>query len=118
MPRIPSPQHRGTPPQMSSIPEKPKTTPHTARLQVPPPHPGPHHTARRDGNARAPRNATPARADTTEHRAHNGTPDPTLRWDKLTQQEVPGQQQASRGWRPPPHPLQPHKHTTSPPLQR
>ncbi|MED6249184.1 hypothetical protein ATANTOWER_010584 [Ataeniobius toweri] len=60
----------------------------------------PHHTACHDGKARAPRNATPVaahrrdRADTIEHRAHNGTPNPTPRWDKLIRQEVPGQRQA------------------------
>ncbi|MED6244875.1 hypothetical protein ATANTOWER_026288 [Ataeniobius toweri] len=31
------------------------------------------------------------RADTTKQHAHNGTPDPTPRWDRLTRQEVPGQ---------------------------
>ncbi|MEQ2253059.1 hypothetical protein ILYODFUR_028184 [Ilyodon furcidens] len=35
-------------------------------------------------------------ADAVEHRAHNGTPDPTSTWNKLTRQEVPGQRQAIR----------------------
>ncbi|KAK5599861.1 hypothetical protein CRENBAI_014840 [Crenichthys baileyi] len=49
---------------------------------------------------RAPCNATPVpanrcnRAYTVKHRAHNRTPDPTPRWDKLTRQEVPSQRQA------------------------
>ncbi|MEQ2226784.1 hypothetical protein ILYODFUR_030913 [Ilyodon furcidens] len=46
------------------------------------------------GHSNDPRNATPAsahrcnRADTTKHHAHNGTPDSTPRWHKLTWQEV------------------------------
>ncbi|MEQ2272124.1 hypothetical protein XENORESO_015083 [Xenotaenia resolanae] len=60
----------------------------------------PHHTADCEGKAKAPRNATPAnthrrnRADTTEHRTHNRTPNPTPRWDKFIQHEVPAQWQA------------------------
>ncbi|KAK5604870.1 hypothetical protein CRENBAI_008128 [Crenichthys baileyi] len=60
----------------------------------------PHHTARCDSQARALPNATlpPAHrrktTDTAEHRAHNGTPNPTPRWDKHIRQEVPSQHQA------------------------
>ncbi|MED6294270.1 hypothetical protein CHARACLAT_019424 [Characodon lateralis] len=46
---------------------------------------------------------------TTEHQTHNGPPDPTPRWDKLTPQEVPG----AGG----PHHAPATKHT-SPPLQQ
>ncbi|MEQ2294081.1 Mitogen-activated protein kinase kinase kinase kinase 5, partial [Ameca splendens] len=94
----------GTTPQVSFIPKK--QTKHHPRSpssthSPAPSTPGPsrlHHTVRRDGKARAPHNTTLAsghnRADTNEHRAHNGTLDPTPRWDKLTRQEVPGQRQA------------------------
>ncbi|MEQ2288624.1 hypothetical protein AMECASPLE_024592 [Ameca splendens] len=81
---------------MSSTPEKPvKThspTPSTPVASCT------HHTAHHDSKARAPHNATPAsahkrsRADTSKHHAHNRPLDPTPRWDKLTQQEVPGWQ--------------------------
>ncbi|MED6252900.1 hypothetical protein ATANTOWER_018985, partial [Ataeniobius toweri] len=83
--------------------------PHTALLQAPPPHPG----STTQGEARAMRNVTPApahrrnRADTIKHCAHNGTPDPTPRWDKRTRQEVPGQWQALRA-------SVPHNHTDTP----
>ncbi|MEQ2316945.1 hypothetical protein AMECASPLE_037764 [Ameca splendens] len=48
--------------------------------------------------------------DTTEQHAHNGTPNPTSRWDKLIRQEVP--QVLAAGWEPlaPPRLPQPHKH--------
>ncbi|MEQ2227408.1 hypothetical protein ILYODFUR_037479 [Ilyodon furcidens] len=94
--------------------------PHTAQLQAPLPHPAPHHTVRCDGKAGPPRKANPAsahrrnRADTTEQSAHNGTPDPTPRWVKLTRQEVPGQRQAP-GAGIPHHTLRNH---TNRPLQR
>ncbi|MED6262974.1 hypothetical protein ATANTOWER_031436 [Ataeniobius toweri] len=96
----------GTPPQVSFFPEKPtKRYPHSASSTYSPAPSTPaasrpHHTAHRDGKAWAQRNATLApahrhnRTDTIEHRALNGTPDPTPRWGKLTGQEVPGQQQA------------------------
>ncbi|MEQ2305493.1 hypothetical protein AMECASPLE_038483 [Ameca splendens] len=64
--------------------------PHIAPLQASPPHPAPHHAAWRDCKARAPRRGN--RADTSEHRAHNGVPDPTR--CKLTWQEFPSQRQA------------------------
>ncbi|KAK5622005.1 hypothetical protein CRENBAI_012735 [Crenichthys baileyi] len=81
-------------------------------------HPALHQTVCRYIKARAPCNGTPAfthkcnRADTTEHHAHNGPPDPTPRWDNLTRQEVSGQQHT-------PTPAQtPMKRTTpSPSLQ-
>ncbi|KAK5598648.1 hypothetical protein CRENBAI_006617 [Crenichthys baileyi] len=96
--------YMGTPPQVSFISEKPmKQHPHSASSTHSPalstPSPScPHHTGCHNGKARAPHNA-PAlvhrhnRADTIEHRAHNRTPDPTPRRDKLTRQEVPGQRQ-------------------------
>ncbi|MEQ2252583.1 hypothetical protein ILYODFUR_023193 [Ilyodon furcidens] len=50
------------------------------------------------------------KADTTEHRAHKGTLDPTPRWDKLTWQEVPGKRQAPGAGIPRQAPLN-HKNT-------
>ncbi|KAK5617306.1 hypothetical protein CRENBAI_008004 [Crenichthys baileyi] len=70
----------------------------------------PHNTARRNSKPRAPHNAVPApahrrnRADTIEHRAHNGALDPTPRRDRLTRQEVPGQRQALEAGVPHPAP--------------
>ncbi|MED6269260.1 hypothetical protein CHARACLAT_031370, partial [Characodon lateralis] len=93
--------HMGTPPHVSFIPEiLTKRHPHSASsTHSPAPSTPtascPHHTARHDSKARALRNATPApgprrnRADTIEHRTHNGTPNPTLRWEELTRPEVP-----------------------------
>ncbi|MEQ2220910.1 hypothetical protein ILYODFUR_010413, partial [Ilyodon furcidens] len=55
-----------------------------------------HYTAHSDSKARAPHNAVPApahrrnRADTVEHRDHNGAPNHTPRQDKFTRQEVRG----------------------------
>ncbi|MEQ2157893.1 hypothetical protein GOODEAATRI_006505 [Goodea atripinnis] len=80
------------------------------------------HPPPQNGKARATRNTTPAsahkrnRADTTEQRAHNGRPDLTPRRDKLTQQSVPGRRHGNGIA--PTMPPQPHKHTTSLPLQR
>ncbi|MEQ2307767.1 hypothetical protein AMECASPLE_021562 [Ameca splendens] len=117
----PLPTALGTP--MSFIPEKPKMQhPHStssthSHTPSTPTASRPHHTACRKVKARAPCNTTPAsahrcnRADTNEHQAHNGTPEPTPRWDKLTRQEVLGP--AS-----PTTPPQSHRHTTSLPLQR
>ncbi|MED6249221.1 hypothetical protein ATANTOWER_011099 [Ataeniobius toweri] len=92
----------GTPPQMSFIPEKPtKQHPHSASsthspAPSTPASSHPHHTARPQGKGPVQRYPTYRRnrADTIEHQAHNGTLDPTPRRDKLTRQEVPGQQQA------------------------
>ncbi|XP_047241089.1 extensin-like [Girardinichthys multiradiatus] len=90
------------PPQLSFIPEKPmKPHPHSASSTHSPtpstlPH-SPDHTAGRDRKTRALCISTPTsshrhnRADTTEHRAYNGNPNPTPRWDKFTRQDVPGQ---------------------------
>ncbi|MED6266223.1 hypothetical protein CHARACLAT_033646 [Characodon lateralis] len=87
---------------MSSIPEKPRKPHPDSASSTHSPTPSspaascPHNTVRRNGKARALRNTTSASAhshnsvDTTEHRAHNRTPDPTPRRDKLTRQEVPG----------------------------
>ncbi|MEQ2229540.1 hypothetical protein ILYODFUR_019913 [Ilyodon furcidens] len=118
-----SPPHRSTSPQVSSIPKKPlKTNPHSANsthspAPSTPPHPAPHHTVQSVAKAKAPPNVTPAsahkcnRADTTEQCAHNGTPDPTPRQNKLTRQEVPSQRQAP-GTGVPHH--APRSHTNTP----
>ncbi|MED6279795.1 hypothetical protein CHARACLAT_004409 [Characodon lateralis] len=53
--------------------------------------------------------------DTTKHLTHIRPPDLTPRWDKLTWQAIPGQRHGPGANSPY---SQPHKHTTSPPLQR
>ncbi|MEQ2283795.1 hypothetical protein AMECASPLE_015201 [Ameca splendens] len=94
------PTAHGHTPQVSFIPKKLTKQHLHSTSSTHSPAPITPHTAHRDSKARALRNAAPAtthrrnRADTVEHRAHNRTPNPTARWDKLTQQEVPSQWQA------------------------
>ncbi|KAK5606232.1 hypothetical protein CRENBAI_025037, partial [Crenichthys baileyi] len=82
--------------------------PSTPTASCPPPYSAP------QGKARALRNATPGfehrrnRVDTTEHRVHSGIPDGT---------NSPGKRSLARS-KHPDKPPQPHKHTTSTPLQR
>ncbi|MEQ2169452.1 hypothetical protein GOODEAATRI_025372 [Goodea atripinnis] len=70
------------------------TQPRSKHLRhVPPP---PHSAPRRQGKGPAQRypSSCPQAQQGRHHRAHNGTSNPTPRWDKLMRQEVPGQQQA------------------------
>ncbi|KAK5615159.1 hypothetical protein CRENBAI_005034 [Crenichthys baileyi] len=69
----PSPPHRGTPPQVNSVAERPMRShpPLQPRSEHPHRTPLPHHTVRRNSKARAPRNTTPThwrnRVDPAEH---------------------------------------------------
>ncbi|KAK5611394.1 hypothetical protein CRENBAI_017402 [Crenichthys baileyi] len=118
---IPSLQLMGTPPHVSYIPKKP-TEPHPqSACSTHSPAPStpntscPHHTVRRDSKATQAPAHRRNRADTIKHRAHNGTSDPTPRWDKLTQQEASSKHSGSAS---PTTAPQPHKGTTSLPLQQ
>ncbi|KAK5617972.1 hypothetical protein CRENBAI_023972 [Crenichthys baileyi] len=79
-----------------------------------PPHREHPHSVPCKGPARRHPSLRPQAQQGRHHRAHNGTPDPTLRRDKLTRQEAA----STWGRCPPPRPPQPHKHTTSAPLQQ
>ncbi|MEQ2283183.1 hypothetical protein AMECASPLE_008619 [Ameca splendens] len=149
----------GTLQQESFIPKRPtKQHPHSTRsTHSPAPSTPtvshPHHTACRDSKARAPHNAVHApahrhnRADTVEHRAHNGAPTPRRGPHTMLSTPLPtgttGQTPSSTELttEPPPQdgtnspakrslasgkhsrpaspilPPQPHRHTTSLPLK-